>query len=170
MVCIFSLWVTIWATAHVSHIRHFDRLGYVSCTESCSEKKKKKANTYFDLIQVGTSGSVSTPYWRSRCLRLLPEKSQKVTLNYLEVKFFITRQFTWKKKNTSPVHCVCVCVTWFTGCTSCTGPGPGPGQQGSPLRPFTVFLHINVPLWDPRATVLICKHFFLEQMQLTLVG
>lgn len=161
MVCIFSLWVTIWATAHVSHIRHFHRLGYVSCTESCSVAhgwgKKKKANTYFDLIQVGTSGSVSTPYWRSRCLRLLTEKSQKVTLNHLEVKFFITRQFTWKKK--IPVQStVCVCVTWFTGCTSCTGPGPG--QQGSPLRPFTVFLHINVPLWDPRATVLICKHFF----------
>lgn len=132
--------------------------------------EKKKANTYFDLIQVGTSGSVSTPYWRSRCLRLLTEKSQKVTLNYLEVKFFITRQFTWKKKNTSPVQCVCVCVS------------PGllvvlvvlvlvlvlvsrEAHSGLSLCFYTSMCLCETP--EPRCWY---ANIFLEQMQLTLVG
>lgn len=163
MVCVFSLWVTIWATAHVSHIRHFDRLGYVSCTESCSVahgwgKKKSKHLLWFDS---------SWHIWISQHTLLEESLSAapdwKVTKSNIKLpgsEILHHQTIHMKKKNTSPVHCVCVCVTWFTGCTSCTGPGPGPGQQGSPLRPFTVFLHINVPLWDPRATVLICKHFF----------
>lgn len=169
MVCVFSLWVTIWATAHVSHIRHFDRLGYVSCTESCSEKKKKKKSKHLLWFDSSWHIWISQHTLVEESLSAAPDwKVTKSNIKLPGSEILHHQTIHMKKKKILVQSSVCVCVSHgllVVLVVLALVLVSREAHSGLSLCFYTSMCLCETP--EPRCWY---ANIFLEQMQLTLVG